>query len=240
QYEGEAFEDNVITCDAGTNRVATIDYDFLRELLNNEFKLQWNQPLNSAMITVGRELMPVGFSPQPWETSGFLQSGEFQKRKQEKMVEWQVKADKEGWNFSERESELTQNLVETIRLEKEQELVNRMMLEMDANSGKFELGEFGLEDGDEDLSREVQAERKKKQKEKFKQFQYIRTQSEMETLPGQLSFWIRPQNGTIHKWDNGKGVLSEVNQGSVVAKILYVLLPNWQLFWLSDAVSPEE
>jgi len=25
-----------------------------------------------------------------------------------------------------------------------------------------------------------------------------------------------------------------------MAKILYVLLPNWQLFWLSDAVSPEE
>ena len=25
-----------------------------------------------------------------------------------------------------------------------------------------------------------------------------------------------------------------------MAKFLYVLLPNWQLFWLSDAVSPEE
>jgi len=239
-YEGEVFENNVITYDAGTNKVATIDYDFLRELLNNEFKLQWNRPLNNAMIIVGRELMPAEFPQETWETSVFLQSDEFQNRKKEKVATWQVKADKEGWDFSERESELTRNLVETIRLEKEQELVNRMKLEMDANSGKFELGEFGLEDGDEDLSLEMQAERKKNQKEKFKQFQYIRTQSEMETLPGQLSFWIRPQNGSIHKWDNGKGVLSEVSQGSMVAKILYVLLPNWQLFWLSDAVSPEE
>jgi len=220
--------------------VATIDYDFLRELLNNEFKLQWNRPLNNAMITVGRELMPTGFLQESWETSVFFQSDEFQNRKKEKMATWQVKADKEGWNFSERESELTQNLVETIRLEKEQELVNRITLEVDANSEKFELGEFGLEDGDGGLSKEALLERKEKQKEKFKQFQYLRTQSQMETLPGQLSFWIRPQTGTIHKWDNGKGILREVSQGSVVAKILYVLLPNWQLFWLSDAVAPEE
>ncbi|MDP7011827.1 MAG: ABC transporter permease [Verrucomicrobiota bacterium] len=244
QYEGEAFEDEVITYDAGTNRVATIDYDFLREQLNNEFKLQWNRPLNNAMITVGRELMPTGFPIESWETSVFLRSDEFQKRKQEKKVVWQAKADKEGWNFSERESELTQNLVETIRREKEQELVNRMILEMDANSEKFELGGFGLEDDDDgSLSEKMLAEReeqKEKQKGKFKVFQSLRAQSQMETLPGQLSFWIRPQAGTIHKWDNGKRVLREVSHGSVVSKILYVLLPNWQLFWLSDAVSPEE
>ena len=260
QYEGEAFEDNVITYDAGTNReatieslrmelnrqpteeeiagrmVATIDYDFLREQLNNEFKLQWNRPLNNAMITVGREMMPAGFPQESWETSIFFQSDEFQNRKKEKMIGWQVKADKEGWNFSERKSELMRNLVEAIRLEKEQKLVNRMMLAVDASSEKFELGEFGLED----VSNEVLEERKERQKEKFKLFQYLRSQSQMETLPGQLSFWIRPQTGTTHKWDNGKRVLREVSQGSVVAKILYVLLPNWQLFWLSDAVSPEE
>jgi hypothetical protein len=240
QYEGEAFEDEVITFDAGTNKVAKIDFDFLHELLRNEFKLQWNRPLNNAMITVGRELMPVGFPKESWETPAFLRTDEFQKQKQKKMVAWQVKADKEGWIFSEREPELTRNLGETIRLEKEQELVSQMMLEVDANSEQFELGEFGLEDGNGGLSQEALLERKEKQKEKFKLFQYLRTQSQMETLPGQLSFWIRPQTGTIHKWDNGKGVLREVSRGSVVAKILYVLLPNWQLFWLSDAVSPEE
>jgi hypothetical protein len=90
------------------------------------------------------------------------------------------------------------------------------------------------------LSNEALKEWREKQKEKFKLFQHLRAQSQMETLPGQLSFWIRPQTGTIHKWDNGKGILREVSQGSVVAKILYVLLPNWQLFWLSDAVAPEE
>ncbi len=61
--------------------------------------------------------------------------------------------------------------METIRLEKEQELVNRMILEMDANSEKFELGEFGLEDDDGgSLSKKVLAEReeqKEKQKGKF-------------------------------------------------------------------------
>ena len=264
QYEGEAFEDNVITYDAGTNReatieslrmelnrqpteeeiagrmVATIDFDFLRELLNNEFKLQWNRPLNNAMITVGREIMPAGFPQEPWETSIFFQSDEFQNRKKEKMAVWQVKADKEGWKLNERESELMQNLVETIQLEKEQELVNRMILEVDANLEKFELGEFGLQDGNGDLSKEALVERKEKQKDRLKQFQYFRTQSKMETLPGQLSFWIRPLTGITRKWDNGKRVLREVSQGSAVAKILYVLLPNWQLFWLSDAVSPEE
>ena len=196
--------------------------------------------MNNAMITVGREMMPAGFPQESWETSIFFQSDEFQHRKKEKMALWQVKADKEGWNFSERESELTQNLVETIRLEKEQELVNRMMLEVDANSEKFELGEFGLEVGNGGISNEALKERKEQQKEKFKLFQYLRAQSQLETLPGQLAFWIRPQTGTIHKWDNGKGILREVSQGSVVAKILYVLLPNWQLFWLSDAVAPEE
>ena len=95
------------------------------------------------------------------------------------MVEWQAKADKEGWKFSERESELTQNLVETIRLEKEQELVNRMMLEVDADSEKFELGEFGLEDGDGGLSKEALVERKEKQKEKFKLFHYLRCKTTM-------------------------------------------------------------
>jgi len=250
QYEGEAFEDKVITYDAAKGLVAairedrelvaTIDYDFLREQLNNEFKLQWNRPLNTAMIKLGREMMPVGFPQETWETPVFFQSGEFRNRKKEKMAIWQVKADKEGWDFSERESELTQSLVETIRLEKEQELVDRMMLEVDANSEKFELGEFGLEDGNGGLSKEALVEQKEKQKEKYKLFQYLRTQSQMETLPGQLSFWIRPQTGTIRKWDNGKGLLREVSQGSVVAKILYVLLPNWQLFWLSDAVAPEE
>jgi hypothetical protein len=135
---------------------------------------------------------------------------------------------------------LVQNLVETIRLEKEQELVNRMILEVDANLEKFELGEFGLQDGNGDLSKEALVERKEKQKDRLKQFQYFRTQSKMETLPGQLSFWIRPLTGITRKWDNGKRVLREVSQGSAVAKILYVLLPNWQLFWLSDAVSPEE
>jgi hypothetical protein len=99
RYEGEVFEDNVITYDAGTNKVVTIDYDFLRERLNNEFKLQWNRPLNNALIIVGRELMPAEFPQETWETSVFLQSDEFQNRKKEKLATWQVKADKEGWSF---------------------------------------------------------------------------------------------------------------------------------------------
>ena len=67
-----------------------------------------------------------------------------------------------------------------------------------------------------------------------------RAQSQLQTLPGRLAFWIQPRTGELSKWDNGKGVLTRVSDGSSVAKILYVLIPNWQLFWLSDAVSPEE
>ena len=237
KFEGELFEDNIITVDAGKEPVKKIDYDYLHDLLIDELKGHWNRPLNRALITVGRELMPAAFPPAEWETPAFVQTEEFQKRKLAKMTAWQAKAGREGRDFSELEPELTRNLVAAIRLEKEQEMVKEMMLTMDDNSGKLELGELGLAEG---LSKEAREQRKELQKKQFKQFQYLRAQAQMETLPGQLAFWIRPQTGNVSKWDNGKGAIHRVSEGSKVAKILYVLLPNWQLFWLSDAVSPEE
>jgi uncharacterized integral membrane protein len=237
KFEGELFEDNIITVDAGTEPMMKIDYDYLHDLLIEDLKEHWNRPLNRALITVGRELMPAAFPPGDWETAAFLTSDEFQQRKLEKMAAWRAKAGREGRDFSELEPELTRNLVAAIRLEKEQELVDEMMLAMDDNTGKLELGELGMAEG---LSKEARDLRKKLQKERYKQFQYLRTQAQMETLPGQLAFWIRPQTGKVSKWDDGKGIIRPVSEGSRVAKILYVLLPNWQLFWLSDAVSPEE
>jgi len=48
---------------------------------------------------------------------------------------------------------------------------------------------------------------------------------------GLVSFWIGP-------WGQGAAEIKgrELRTGRVWAKMLYVLVPNWQLFWLADAV----
>ena len=117
-------------------------------------------------------------------------------------------------------------------------MVQELYLKMDEFESQLETGEYGAEESG--LQGDALDEFKETQQETFKQFQYLRSQAQMETLPGQLAFWIRPLDGTVSKFDNGKRAVQEISNGSVVAKFLYVLLPNWQLFWLSDAVSPEE
>jgi hypothetical protein len=238
KYEGELFENKVITIDAGNVRMKRVDYDTLHELLRVELKQQWNRPLNLALITVGRELMQADFPAEPWESATYFQSEEFKQRKQEKRAAWQAKAQREGRRFSEVEAEMTTSLAAIIQLEKEQDLVNRMMVAVDSHEEKLRMGEYGLDSAG--LSAEDLKLLRTRNQDRYKQFQYLRTQSQLETLPGQLAFWIHPRTGTVSKWNNGKGVLTRVSDGSMVAKILYVLVPNWQLFWLSDAVTPEE
>ncbi|MEE2715212.1 MAG: ABC transporter permease [Verrucomicrobiota bacterium] len=65
-------------------------------------------------------------------------------------------------------------------------------------------------------------------------------------FPGHLSFWIYPSeygklshiSGEGSGTDDDRSTASVVQRGSVLAKVLYVLIPNWQLFWLADALGP--
>ena len=47
------------------------------------------------------------------------------------------------------------------------------------------------------------------------------------------------EDGRLSKWDSSTSRDVRITQGSVWAKFLYVLVPNWQLFWLSDSMSPQ-
>ena len=69
-------------------------------------------------------------------------------------------------------------------------------------------------------------------------------------FPGHLSFWVYPEvtppgNGKLlflagegGTGEDGRTIAEEVQRGSWWANVLYVLVPNWQLFWLADALGP--
>lgn len=210
-----------------------LEHEELRLLMRRELKDRWNQPLNQAIISVARELMPGEFPPEDWENAAFARSEEFLAEKEKKLAGWKQQAAQAGVDYSKREAELTDNLVEIIRREKEAELVQTIYLKLDQNEVALRLGEYGLEDGIDDKAKD-------KQKARYEHVQYLRGQAQMDTLPGHLSFWIRPQEGTVRKLNRRTGQDETISRGSSAAKFLYVLLPNWQLFWLSDAVTPEE
>ena len=48
---------------------------------------------------------------------------------------------------------------------------------------------------------------------------------------------MKLENGRLKKWDSSTEREVSVTGGSAWAKFLYVLVPNWQLFWLSDSMN---
>ncbi len=64
-----------------------------------------------------------------------------------------------------------------------------------------------------------------------------------DLLPGHLSFYVFPLTEGLSK-RSGEGGRAQSAAAEVIhagrwwAKILYVLVPNWQLFWLADAIGP--
>jgi len=243
KYGGPLLDGDVITVDAGRTPVKRVDYDYIREKLNDEFKRHWNRPLYQVMISTGRELMAGGFPTEPWESAAYFQSEDFRQRKEAKRTLWEARAKQEGRAVAEIEAEMTQSLIFDVQFEKEQELVTRMMQAVDQHIAALRLGEHLLAEYTQSQSLNTDEKlkaHKEAQIDRYRHFQYLRKQSQLETLPGNLSFWIYPVTGELAKWDNQKGRLASVSSASSMAKILYVLVPNWQLFWLSDAVPPEE
>ena len=237
-YEGALIENDMVTFDVGRMDIPKVEYIELRDRLRERLKLEWNAPLNRGMIETARQLMPSEFPRQPWESATYMDSPEFKAAETKRLAELKARASSAGRGLTEAEQDFAADLLDTLRKEHEEEMVQEIYLKMDEFESQLESGEFkaeasGLKGDELDAYKDTQ-------KETFKHFQYLRSQAQMETLPGQLAFWIRPLDGTVSKFDNGKRSVQEISDGSIAAKFLYVLLPNWQLFWLSDAVSPEE
>lgn len=234
-----AIENINISGGAGQRKESVqLEHEELRLLMRRELKDRWNQPLNQAIISVAREIMPSEFPSEDWETAAFVRSEEFLTEKDKKIAGWKQQAEQAGEDYSQREGELTANLIDIIRREKEEEMVQEIYLKLDQNEVELRLGEYELDPSGK--SNDDIEEFKEQQKARYEHLQYLRGQAQMDTLPGHLSFWVRPQEGTVRKLNRRTGQDETISRGSSVAKFLYVLLPNWQLFWLSDAVSPEE
>jgi len=64
-----------------------------------------------------------------------------------------------------------------------------------------------------------------------------------DIFPGNLAFWVYPEGDGILAMKAGQGggatgISTTVETGAWWAKMLYVFIPNWQLFWLADALGP--
>ena len=88
-------------------------------------------------------------------------------------------------------------------------------------------------------SQSAELERDESKKELLVEFRILDDQVTTQVVPGHLAFWIMPEQGTLTKLDASVDEEVTVARGAVWAKILYVLVPNWQLFWLSDSVGVE-
>ena len=85
--------------------------------------------------------------------------------------------------------------------------------------------------------REAVIERDEAKKEDLSEYRRLEDQVKTPVVPGHLAFWVELENGRLNKWDSSTEREVGITGGSVWAKILYVLVPNWQLFWLSDSVN---
>jgi len=69
-----------------------------------------------------------------------------------------------------------------------------------------------------------------------------KTRKLTDIFPGNLAFWVYPEgDGQLAMkagQGGGAGALVSVERGAWWAKMLYVFIPNWQLFWLADALGP--
>lgn len=64
-----------------------------------------------------------------------------------------------------------------------------------------------------------------------------------DIFPGNLAFWVYPEGDGKLAMKAGQGggatgISVPVETGAWWAKMLYVFIPNWQLFWLADALGP--
>ena len=63
-----------------------------------------------------------------------------------------------------------------------------------------------------------------------------------DVFPGNLAFWVYPEGDGLLAMKpgqgGGSGAVVSVETGAWWAKMLYVFIPNWQLFWLADALGP--
>lgn len=69
------------------------------------------------------------------------------------------------------------------------------------------------------------------------EFRRLEDQIKTPVVPGHVAFWVELEEGRLNKWDSSTEREVRITQGSVWAKFLYVLVPNWQLFWLSDSMT---
>ena len=88
-------------------------------------------------------------------------------------------------------------------------------------------------------ARESVIERDEAKKDDLSEYRRLENQVKTPVVPGHLAFWVELENGRLNKWDSSTEREVGITGGSVWAKILYVLVPNWQLFWLSDSMSPQ-
>ncbi|MDE2680381.1 MAG: ABC transporter permease [Verrucomicrobiota bacterium] len=88
-------------------------------------------------------------------------------------------------------------------------------------------------------SQSAELEQDETKKELLIEFRILDDQVTTKVVPGHLALWIMPERGTLTKLDASVDEEVTVARGAVWAKILYVLVPNWQLFWLSDSVGVE-
>ncbi len=88
-------------------------------------------------------------------------------------------------------------------------------------------------------NREADLERNDDKKEVLIEFRRLEEQVKTPVVPGHLAFWVELENGGLNKWDSSTEREVSITAGSVWAKFLYVLVPNWQLFWLSDSMNPQ-
>ena len=88
-------------------------------------------------------------------------------------------------------------------------------------------------------SQSAELEQDETKKELLIEFRILNDQVTTKVVPGHLALWIMPEQGTLTKLDASVDEEVTVSRGATWAKILYVLVPNWQLFWLSDSVGVE-
>jgi hypothetical protein len=87
--------------------------------------------------------------------------------------------------------------------------------------------------------READLERMEDKKSDLREFHRLYDQERTDVVPGHLAFWVEHDKGSLRKWDSSTEREISITDGSGWAKILYVLVPNWQLFWLSDSMNPQ-
>ena len=86
--------------------------------------------------------------------------------------------------------------------------------------------------------KQTDLERDPATKGRWENFQYLASQAKLKTTLGTWLSGCFRATGKLMKWDERQEKHVPLHEGHS-CKNLYVLIPNWQLFWLSDSVTPE-